>query len=83
MTRSFFNLRWTPARDHRRSAWSGSKEDGSLAKIIPDLPRIVGLRNRLIHGYDSVDPELVWDVTKNKIPPLRKQLDLALSQPGT
>ena len=61
---------------------AGSKEDDSLVKIIPDLPRIVGLRNRLIHGYDSVDPELVWDVAKNKTPVLRKQLDVALRHLG-
>jgi uncharacterized protein with HEPN domain len=54
-----------------------AKDDDSLQEIIPDLPRIVGLRNRLIHGYDSVDPELVWDVVKTKIPPLKHQLSLA------
>ena len=57
-----------------------AKEDDSLLKIIPDLPRIVGLRNRLIHGYDSVDPELVWDVVKTKIPPLKSQIAVARAQ---
>ncbi len=57
-----------------------AKDDDSLQEIIPDLPRIVGLRNRLIHGYDSVDPELVWDVVKTKIPSLKNQLLLAYSK---
>ncbi|MEO5912805.1 MAG: HepT-like ribonuclease domain-containing protein [Luteolibacter sp.] len=57
---------------------AAAKEDDSLVEIIPDLPRIVGLRNRLIHGYDSVDPELVWDVTQTKIPVLKKQLETAI-----
>jgi uncharacterized protein with HEPN domain len=61
---------------------AAAKQDDSLVNIIPDLPRIVGLRNRLIHGYDSVDPELVWDVATNKIPALRRQLGLALRQSG-
>jgi uncharacterized protein with HEPN domain len=33
-------------------------EDSELAAAIPDLRRIVGLRNRIIHGYDSVDDQL-------------------------
>src|SRR5262245_48147204 len=32
-------------------------EDPALTDDLPDLRRIVGLRNRLIHGYDSVDDE--------------------------
>jgi uncharacterized protein with HEPN domain len=36
-----------------------AKADDSLVEAIPEIPRIVGLRNRLIHGYDAVDPELV------------------------
>ena len=54
-----------------------TKEDDSILEIVPDIPRIVGLRNRLIHGYDSVDPELIWDVVKTKIPPLTLQLAIA------
>ncbi len=57
-----------------------AKEDGSLLEMIPDLPRIVGLCNRLIHGCDSVDPELVWDVVKTKIPPLKHQLAVACAK---
>lgn len=59
-----------------------AKDDDSLLEAIPDLPRIVGLRNRLIHGYDSVDPELVWDVVKTKIPPLKHHLALICDKFG-
>jgi uncharacterized protein with HEPN domain len=55
-----------------------SKEDPSVEDRVPDIPRIVALRNRLIHGYDSVDPELVWDLVVNKVPALMVQLDSAL-----
>jgi uncharacterized protein with HEPN domain len=57
-----------------------AKDDDSLQEIITDLPRIVGLRNRLIHGYDSVDPELGWDVVKSKIPSLKHQLTLIIGK---
>ncbi len=51
-----------------------AKEDDSVQMQLPELPRIVALRNRLIHGYDSVDPELIWDVVQTKIKPLTDQL---------
>jgi len=55
-----------------------SKEDTSVDELIPELPRIVALRNRLIHGYDSVDPELVWDLARHKVPSLMEQLKTVL-----
>jgi uncharacterized protein with HEPN domain len=56
--------------------------DASLDERIPDLPKIVGLRNRLIHGYDSVDDEIVWDIVKSKIPPLLQQMEAELKATG-
>ncbi len=29
--------------------------------------QIIGLRNRVIHGYDSVDDAILWDVISNKL----------------
>ncbi|MBI4754429.1 MAG: DUF86 domain-containing protein [Betaproteobacteria bacterium] len=36
----------------------------------PDVPwgDIAGMRNRLIHGYMSVNPEIVWDTVQTVIP---------------
>lgn len=51
-----------------------SKTDQALVEALPDLPRIVALRNRLIHGYDSVDAELVWDLVQTHLPKLQTQL---------
>lgn len=39
-----------------------------------ELPKIVGLRNRLIHGYDSVDDEILWDIVQTKLPVLKTQV---------
>lgn len=41
-----------------------------LRERIPEFHRIVGLRNRVIHGYSVVDNEVVWDVVTNKLPAL-------------
>lgn len=35
---------------------------------------IVGLRNRLIHGYDAVDLDVLWDIVQRDLPPLIRQL---------
>ena len=45
------------------------------AEKFPDLRKIVGLRNRIIHGYDTVDDEIIWDVVENKLPALRRQVE--------
>lgn len=29
--------------------------------------KIIGLRNRLIHGYDSIDNAIIWSVVQNHI----------------
>lgn len=41
---------------------------------------IVGMRNRLIHGYDAVDLDLLWLVVDERIPKLIADLDSVLQQ---
>jgi len=33
-------------------------------------PEIVSLRNRLIHGYDRVDFDILWQIVTQDLPPL-------------
>jgi uncharacterized protein with HEPN domain len=33
--------------------------------------KIVGLRNRLIHSYDSIDSSIIWAIIKNHLAPLK------------
>ena len=42
----------------------------------PDLewPRIVGLRNRVVHGYFAVDLEIVWRIVVSDLPDLVSRL---------
>jgi uncharacterized protein with HEPN domain len=41
-------------------------------------PEIVGLRNRLIHEYDSVDFDILWQIVSDDLPPLIAALEKAL-----
>ena len=47
-----------------------------------DIPwsEIVGLRNRLIHGYDEVDFDILWQIVTQDLPPLVAALERILSE---
>ncbi len=54
---------------NRVSASEQSKHPG-----VPWL-KIVGLRNRLIHGYDAVDLDILWEIVTKDISPLIAELE--------
>ncbi len=49
--------------------------DEDLAAGISDLPRIVAFRNVLIHGYASIDDQLVWEAATERTPRLIEVID--------
>jgi uncharacterized protein with HEPN domain len=36
--------------------------------------KVVGLRNRLIHSYDSIDSSIIWAIIKNHLAPLKEEV---------
>ncbi len=42
----------------------------------PDIPwpQIIGMRNRIVHGYDAVNLERMRDTIKDEMPPLVEKL---------
>ncbi len=42
----------------------------------PDIPwnAIVGMRNRLVHGYFNIDADIVWKTVSSEIPALLLKL---------
>jgi len=36
---------------------------------------IVGMRNKVVHDYMSVDEDVVWDTVQQELPPLIKSLE--------
>ncbi|MFN2230808.1 MAG: DUF86 domain-containing protein [Anaerolineae bacterium] len=65
---------------------------GEAARRVPDdqcarypqipWPQIVSLRNRLIHGYDAVDMDILWQVVVQDLPPLISALEAILASEG-
>jgi uncharacterized protein with HEPN domain len=53
----------------------------SLRDQYPDIPwkRMAGMRDRIIHGYDTVDLEVVWDAVKAEIPRVKPLLQQILT----
>lgn len=44
--------------------------DPETAARIPDLPRIIGMRNVLAHAYAVVDDGVVWEAATARVPAL-------------
>jgi len=59
-----------------------SKISDEIKLMYSDVPweGIVGMRNRLIHGYFDVDVKLVWNTTKIDLPPLVSSLEAILAK---
>jgi uncharacterized protein with HEPN domain len=51
-----------------------------LRQAHADIPwgEIVSLRNRLIHGYDKVDLDVLWQIVQGDLPPLIADLKRVL-----
>lgn len=54
----------------------------STAARITSLRRIVDFRNRIIHGYDSVDDIIVWRTAQQHLPALKAEVDALLREDG-
>ena len=48
----------------------------------PELPwrEAAGMRNRLIHGYDAVDFDILWSLITQDLPPLIAQLEAIVEE---
>jgi uncharacterized protein with HEPN domain len=52
----------------------------SLRQQHPQIPwpQIIGTRNRLVHGYDLVDYDIIWSTIAEDLPPLIAELEKIL-----
>ena len=59
---------------------AASRVSDETRSLLPDLPwgQMVGIRNRLVHGYFDIDHERVWTTVKDDLGPLVRRLALFL-----
>lgn len=55
----------------------GEEANKLSAKFINDNPEIewkavIGFRNRIVHAYVGIDPDVLWDTIRNDIPELHE-----------
>jgi uncharacterized protein with HEPN domain len=59
---------------------AASQISKELRQAVPEVPWsiIIGMRNRLIHAYFSINLDIVWSTSTKDIPPLIAELRLLL-----
>lgn len=50
---------------------------------VPTIPwrKLAGMRNRVVHAYHDIDPDIVWDTTTQDLPSLVAELTNLLAEP--
>ena len=56
--------------------------DPRLADGIRNLHKIIGFRNVLVHGYDIIETDVVWNVIENNLPELVEDVKRLLKSLG-
>ena len=51
-----------------------------IIKLFPDIPisgkhQIISIRNRVIHGYDKIDDEIIWGTIVRHLPTLKIEIE--------
>jgi uncharacterized protein with HEPN domain len=52
-----------------------AKIDPDRVARITDYPRIIALRNILVHGYARVDHRVIWNIVERSLPILSLEID--------
>lgn len=56
------------------------RTDPATAGRISDYRAVIGLRNRLVHGYDRINNARVWEIVRNFLPTLHREVDELLRE---
>jgi uncharacterized protein with HEPN domain len=53
-----------------------------VRRLAPDIPwpKIIGMRNILVHGYFEIDTDIVWNAVQQDVPPLRAAVEALLKK---
>lgn len=55
---------------------AATRVDDTVRELAPGVPwrSIIGMRNLLIHGYDGVDNDIIWEVVTRELVAIREML---------
>ena len=56
------------------------KKDESFHDKITNARAIIGLRNQVIHAYDTISDENIWSILINHLPKLKQEIKTLISQ---
>lgn len=56
------------------------KQDSSFENQITNAKSIIGLRNQVIHAYDSISDENIWSILINHLPKLKSDIDKLITE---
>ena len=45
---------------------------------LDNVEKIIGTRNRIIHGYDKISDDLIWSIVINQLPKLKDEVSQLL-----
>lgn len=53
---------------------------GTSREQLPGVPwrQMIAMRNRLVHGYSTIDRDVLWDTVRNDLPKLAAALEARL-----
>ena len=54
------------------------KEDKNFR--IENAKKIIGTRNRIIHGYDTISDDLIWSILVNQLPKLKNEIEVLMEK---
>ena len=60
--------------------WVLSRISPELAQRISEHQHIIHFRHHLVHGYDSLEHDIVWNVIVNKLSILRNEIEMLLKE---
>jgi uncharacterized protein with HEPN domain len=55
-------------------------KDSSFVDKITDSRAIIGLRNQVIHAYDSISDENIWAILINHLPKLKSEINALIEE---
>jgi len=60
---------------------AASRVSAAWRESHPELPwaAMIGMRNRIVHGYDHMDPDIVWRVATEDLEPVLAGLERMLA----